>query len=178
MDPIRVLARRIRMIAGRCVINLVDDALKVQGVQVSALDTEVLQAQRFQEYGFSSNPLSGAEGVFLATGGVRGNSIVIATDDGRYRKHDLAPGEVALYTDEGDYIQLARGKKILVDSGAEVDVSAPQVTVTASTEVTFDTPSAHFTGDVTVDGDANIGGIGFLGHVHPDPQGGVTGVPQ
>lgn len=178
MNAVRVLARRIRMLAGRAVVNLVTDTLDVQGVQLGALDTEVLDAQRFQEYGFTSVPLPGAEGVFLAIAGVRGHAIVVATDDGRCRRKNLQPGEVALYTDEGDYIQLARGKKIVVNSGAEVDVTAPAVKVTASSKVTVDTPTAEFTGDLSVDGDATIGGIDFLQHVHPDPQGGATGVPE
>lgn len=50
--------------------------------------------------------------------------------------------------------------------------------VQSSAQVTIDCPSVHFTGDIAVDGDAVIGGISFLGHGHPDPQGGDVGVPQ
>lgn len=50
--------------------------------------------------------------------------------------------------------------------------------VQASAQVVIDCPSVHFTGDIAVDGDAVIGGISFLGHGHPDPQGGDVGAPQ
>lgn len=50
--------------------------------------------------------------------------------------------------------------------------------VQASAQVTIDCPDVKFTGDITVDGDAVIGGISFLGHGHPDPQGDNTGAPQ
>ncbi|MGH8426388.1 MAG: phage baseplate assembly protein V [Gammaproteobacteria bacterium] len=186
MELARVLARRIRMIAGRAVINLANDALKVQSVQISALDTEVLQAQRFQEYGFTSVPLAGAEGIFLAIAGVRGHTIVIASDDGRYRRKNLQPGEVALYTDEGDYIQLARGKKIQVVSGGEVDVTGPNVNVMATSKITCDTPELHCTGKITAadeissDVDCISAGVSGKGHLTTGVQSGgdLSGPPE
>jgi len=72
--------------------------------------------------------------------------------------------------------------------------------VQAATLVTIDCPATHVTGALTVDGlltyhggmagsgggaaaavidgDVVIGGISFLGHGHPDPQGGDVGAPQ
>lgn len=79
--------------------------------------------------------------------------------------------------------------------------------VQASQSVTADTPLFHCTGDATVagsltvdglltykggmagsgggtggdaviEGDVVIGGISYLGHEHPDAQGGTTGAPQ
>lgn len=184
VEAIRPLARRIRLMAGRAVVHLVNDALKVQGMQIGVLADETANVQRFQEYGFTSNPLAGAEAVMLCMAGVRSHGIVIATEDGRYRLKNLAPGEVALYTDEGDTIIFKRGKEIDITSGGkvkvnaqdEVDVAAPNVKITAPTKITADTPELHCTGKITAadiiesEVDVQSNGVSLVNH----PTTGVT----
>lgn len=138
------------MAMARGVVRLVNDALMVQSLQVTVLDGETANVQRFQEYGYSSVPKPGAEAVLAAIAGVRSHLVAIAVDDGRYRLKNLQAGEVALYTDEGDSIVLKRGRIIAVNAGAQLNVSAPQVTVTATTKVTLDTPEVHCTHKLTV----------------------------
>lgn len=175
---IRTLARRVRMISARAVVNLVNDGLKVQGLQIGVLSNETADVQRFQEYGFTSVPKDGAEAIVLAIGGVRSHGVVIATDDGRYRVKNLAPGEVALYTDEGDTIIFKRGKEIDITSGGkvkvnaadEVDVTAPMVKISASSKAYFDTPELHCTGKITADDDVVAAGVSLIHH----PTTGVT----
>jgi phage baseplate assembly protein V len=140
------------MVVARGVVRLVNDALLVQGLQVTVLDGEVAQVQRFQEYGYTSVPLAGAEAVLAAVAGARSHLVAIAVDDGRYRLKNLVDGEVALYTDEGDTIHFQRGRIIAVNAGNAINVSAPQVTVTATTKVTLDTPEVHCTGKITAVG--------------------------
>lgn len=65
-----------------------------------------------QHYGYTSRPLPNAEGIVLANGN---NIIMIATDDRRYRL-EIEEGEVALYTDEGDFVHFKRGNLIHVSS--------------------------------------------------------------
>ncbi|MBA3027435.1 MAG: phage baseplate assembly protein V [Desulfobacteraceae bacterium] len=98
---INTLHRKIKLIAGRAVINLVNDSLKEQTVQLGILEGETRNSERYQHYGFTSHPLSGAESVFISAGGSRNHIIVVADGDRRYRPRNLAPGEVALYTHEG-----------------------------------------------------------------------------
>ena len=173
------LARRIRLIVSRAVVTVVYDGLKMQGLQLTLLAGETAdQVERFQEYGFTSVPKAGAEAIAAAIGGARGHLVAIAVDDRRYRMQDMQPGEVALYTDEGDYIKLSRGRIIQVVAGAEVDVTAPTIKFTASNSMTFDTPQAHFTGAVAPDGDMVAEGTSGHTHTHPDPQGGSTGAPN
>lgn len=150
---LHAMARRIRMLLARSVVTLVNDALMVQGLQVTVLDGEVAQVQRFQEYGFTSVPLAGAEAILAAIAGARSHLVAIAVDDGRYRLKNLQDGEVALYTDEGDVIHFKRGRIMDVIAGNAINVTAPQVTVTATTKVTLDTPEVHCTGKITADGD-------------------------
>lgn len=146
------------MLLARSVVKLVNDALMVQGLQVTVLDGEVAQVQRFQEYGFTSVPLAGAEAIVAAIAGVRSHLVAIAVDDGRYRLKNLVAGEVAIYTDEGDVIRFKRGRNIEVTSGGSVKVTAPDVTVEASTKVTLATPEVHCTHKLTVAEDITSGG--------------------
>lgn len=158
MQVAAALARRIRMLLSRAVVNLVNDALLVQGLQISVLDGEVGDAQRFQNYGFTSNPQPGAEAVVAAIAGVRGHRVVLVVEDGRYRLKNLQPGEVAMYTDEGDSIVFNRGRIIKVTAGNELDVIAPVVKVTATTSVTLDSPTVTCTNNLQVNGKINANG--------------------
>lgn len=141
------LARRIRLTVSRGIILLVNDAMRLQNVQIALLADETRdQVERFQQYGFTSVPLPGAEAVFLSVGGSRDHGIVIAIDDRRYRLKGLQPGEIAIYDDQGQTIHLQRDRKIQV-SGCD------ELTVVAGTKVTLDTPELHCTGNITAAGD-------------------------
>lgn len=131
------LRRSINLMVGRAVVSLVNDALKMQGVQVALLADEVRDnVERFQEYGFTSHPKPGAEAVVVAVGGSRNQLVVIACDDRRYRLAGLAEGEVALYTDEGDKIVLKRGNVIEVTAATKVQLTTPLLEVAGDIEAT------------------------------------------
>lgn len=118
-------SRRIRLMVGRGVVNIVNDALKIQGLQISLLADEVRgNVERFQEYGFTSHPHPGAEVIALSVGGSRDHCVVIKVDDRRYRLKGLAQGEMAIYSDEGDKVHLKRNKEINIHSGGKVMVDA------------------------------------------------------
>ena len=92
----------------------------------------------FQHYGFSSRPLEGAEGIMIKQGN---NIVLLASDDRRYRIQ-LEAGEVALYTDEGDYVHMKRGRVVEISTGT--------LRVKASEKVSFETPLVEAAGDVQV----------------------------
>lgn len=124
------LSRRVRLMVGRAVLTAVNDAGGLQTVQVKLLADEVRDGvERMQQYGFTSVPLPGAEGVMVSVGGSRDHGIVIAMDDRRYRIKGLQPGEVALYTDEDKQDHKHR---IIFGRGGKIDVLGKNVTVTAS----------------------------------------------
>lgn len=130
------IIRRVRLMVARGVVSLVNDALKVQGVQVQLLAGEVRDMERLQNYGFTSHPHTGAEACAAFVGGNRDHGIVLAVDDRRYRLQGLARGEVALYTDEdqsgGHRIHLKRGNEIHLIAGASSIVMKPSgITLTA-----------------------------------------------
>lgn len=107
------IARRVRLMVTRAVVKLVSDSLGIQGVQVSLLADEVRDnVERFQEYGFTSHPVPGAEAIAVCVGGSRDHAVVIAVDDRRYRLKGLAQGEVALYDDLGKKLVFKRNGTI------------------------------------------------------------------
>jgi phage baseplate assembly protein V len=122
------------LMVGRCVLLAVNDAPGVQQLQIRALEGEVLdRVERHQEYGFTSHPQPGAEGVVVAVGGLRSHAIVIAVEDRRYRLTGLKAGEVALHDDQGQAVHLMRdGIELRTTRPDGVRISAPKVRVEAT----------------------------------------------
>jgi phage baseplate assembly protein V len=113
---LRKLRVRLANIVARAVVSLVDDAKKMQALQVTVLDGETRDAvERFQNYGFTSVPLDGAEVILLCAGGRREHAVAIAVDDRRHRLKGLADGEVALYHKDG--------AKVLLKSDGSIEIS-------------------------------------------------------
>lgn len=121
----------------------------------------------FQHYGFTSRPLSSAEGIMM----IDGNRVIqIASDDRRYRLA-IEDGEVALYDDQGQAVHFKRNKTVhlygsdhlVADVGVDVSVTCPSVTVNASSKVTLSTPLVECAQDVTIDGNLSVAGNGQFG---------------
>lgn len=130
------LRTRIANLVSRAVVELIKDSTGLQVMQVSALDGETREAlERFQQYGFTSVPLGGAEAVVLFVGGRRDHGLVLSVDDRRYRKKSLEAGEVAIYTDEGDYLLMSRGRIVEIQAGTKVRINAPIVEITGDLNV-------------------------------------------
>ncbi|EHM03449.1 bacteriophage Mu Gp45 protein [Acetobacteraceae bacterium AT-5844] len=117
-----------------------------------------------QQYGFASRPLPGADAILVFVGGNRSKGIVIATNDRRYQI-ELAPGEVALHTDEGDFVHIRRGGTI---------------GIRAATKVEIDTPLLTTTGRIEAAGDVVGAGISLQNHRHTEVERGgeISGPPQ
>lgn len=122
-QPLRELQRRVMNALARAVIEQVSDGTKMQVVQISLMADEVKGGvERYQEYGFTSVPLTGAEALAAFIGGNRDHGIVICVADRRYRLKGLAAGEVAIYDDQGQKIVLHRdhirvtADKVVVES--------------------------------------------------------------
>ena len=190
------ISRRLRSLAARAVIRLVRDGLKEQGVQLQLLDAELGDAERYQHYGFTSHPHPGAEAIVLSLGGSRDHLVTIADGDRRYRFMNTAPGEVALYTDEGDNIHMQRGRivevntqtmRINADTLCEINTATNQIN--AETACNIDAPLTAATGavqaglDITdrtvLAGGGTINGLRstYNGH-HHNETGTVTAVPN
>ncbi|MFM9902131.1 MAG: phage baseplate assembly protein V [Polaromonas sp.] len=132
------LAARLRGMVSRAVVGLVNDATKLQSVQVTVLADQVADdAEHFQHYGYTSVPHPGAEGVALAVGGSTGHTVVVNVDDRRYRIKGLASGEVALYDDLGHVVHLTRTGIVIRGAGHPVTITGtPLLRVEADIEAT------------------------------------------
>lgn len=161
--------RRVRLMVGRAIVNLVNDATKMQSVQVSLLADEVRpDVERFQNYGFTSHPHPGAEAVALSVAGNRDHVVVVAVDDRRYRLAALQQGEVAIYTDEGDQIVIQRGGTILVKASTKVRIESPMLECTGEIKDRCDSDGK------TMEQMRNT----YNAHMHPEnDSGGPTGAP-
>ena len=113
------VARRVRLLVTRAVVDRVNDSLRCQGLQVSLLSDELRDdVEHFQDYGFTSHPLVGAEGLFLAVGGNRSHGVVLGVTDRRYRPTNMSEGDVCLHTADGERVYLDRAGD-LVNLGAK-----------------------------------------------------------
>lgn len=109
------------------------------GVSMEGLSGEQVTGELMQHYGFVSGPLPGAEYIVIPVGGSTSHSVVIASGDGRYRLA-VKDGEVGLYTDEGDFVHMKRGRVI--------EVETETLVIRASKKVVLDTPLVDATGDI------------------------------
>lgn len=134
------LMGRVRGMISRVVLNLVNDAVKMQALQVTLLNGQVAdEAEHFQNYGYTSVPHPGAEGIGLAVGGSTGHTVVINVDDRRYRLKGLAAGEVALYDDIGHKVHLTRAGIVIDGAGQLVTITnLPKLRVESDIETTGD----------------------------------------
>jgi len=113
------------------------------GVDMQGLAGEKVSGELFQHYGFSSAPLAGAEYLVIPVGGNSKHAVVVASEDVRYRI-TLQDGEVSLYTDEGDYVHMKRGRVI--------EMVTDTLIVKAGVKVRFETPLVEMSGDQHVEG--------------------------
>lgn len=162
-EAVAKLMSRVRLAVGRAILRGVDDTRKLQSLQVELLAGEVRDdVERFQDYGFTSHPHPGAECIAVAVGGSRDHVVVIKADDRRYRVKGLQPGEVAIYTDEGDIVIFKRGGVI---------------EFTASAKVVMNTPLVEISGDLVVAGDVLGKGKSLPHHTHMEQGDGAPVSP-
>lgn len=156
---LRPLRRGLAQLVSRAVVTLVNDATKMQTLQLSLLADEPLDgAEHWQPYGFTTVPHTGSEALVVSVGGHRAHSVVIACGDRRYRISGLKSGEVAIYTDEKDKVHLKRGRVI--------DIETHTLNIKAVQEVNFDTPVINTTGKIVSDGDQIAAGVSQVNHPH------------
>jgi phage baseplate assembly protein V len=122
------LSARISAMIGRAIVRTIDDSAKLQELQLQLGTRElVARGERFQEYGFTSVPLPGAEAVVVFPFGDRGHPLVVAVDDRSRRPLGLAPGEVMLYAEGGARVHLK--------NDGTVEITATEIVYTGATNV-------------------------------------------
>lgn len=175
---IRRLATRLRLVVARAVLGLVNDATKLQALQVTLQEGVVRdKVERFQNYGLTSVPLAGAEGVALSVGASTDHTVVIAVDDRRYRLKGLQAGEVALYDDVGHKVYLTRDGIVIDGAGQLVKMqNLTKLRVEAGIDSTGEIKDLCDSGGKTMSSMRTA----HNGHNHPESNtpGGSTGGPN
>lgn len=173
------MSRRLRLQASRGVIGTLSDAGKLQTAQVALLAGEVRDGvERFQNYGFTSVPLGGAEAVFLSLNGSRDQGVLVVVDDRRYRKRAMQAGESAMHNHLGDYIHIKADGSIEVLASSKVKATAPIVEVIASAKMRFDTPLMEVTGEIKDkcdSGGSTMSAMRTAHNTHKHVENNVTG---
>lgn len=141
-NPLREVSQRVMMMFSRGVLRSVNDSSGRQQVQVELLKDELRDSvEHMQNYGFTSHP-TGGDVAFASVGGNREQGIVLVVDDRRYRI-PLEAGEVAMYDDLGNKIELLRD----------------MLKVTAVTKVMIEAPNIQLVGNLDVQGNITSTGI-------------------
>lgn len=162
-QQIRTLGNRVMMAFARGVLRAVSDSTARQTLQVELLRGELRDGvERMQNYGFTAHPHPGADAAIAFVAGNREQGIALVVDDRRYRLK-LKPGEVAMYDDLGNKIQLLRDR-VQITAAQALEIVAPNVTIAGNVAIT---------GTLTNNG-KDVGST----HTHPGDSGGTTGAPN
>lgn len=186
-------------------LNMTKSANGIQSMQIDGLNGEtIVDAENYQQFGFTSNPPSGTKVIVLPLGGATSHSVIIATENASFRVAGLKGGETAIYDQSGSTIVLKNGKIIEIDCD-EIIIKTKKYTCSADT-ITLDAPMTIITGGLTAGGspkrskaasdytatfnipvifgqittmpDAKIGGRLYSVHAHIDSIGGNTKPPN
>lgn len=171
------LARGLQNLFSRGVVSAVNSALKMQTVQIQLLTGEGKDnVEHFEPYGYTSHPHVGAEQVTGFVEGDRSHGIVLIVADRRYRLVGLAPGEMAIYDDQGQRVHLTRHGIVIMGAGKPVLITdTPKVRMECDLDVTGDIKDRCDSIGRTMVGMRSI----YNGHTHPEnDSGGPTDQPN
>ena len=153
MDSNQVM--QMRGMAVRGVVLAVRDDGQAQTVDVQTHDGFIRSGiEVLQPFGHAAfAPVPGGLVVLLAMGGDEGDMVAMPVANPASRFGGLAPGESVVYGAGGSRVAIRQGGTIEVLAASAVNITAPGVTVTASSGVTI-------VGTVTLRGDLHVtGGI-------------------
>ncbi len=107
---IRPLKNRVYTMVTRIVVDVVKNSEGMQTVKAELLAGEVRDLmEHFQDAGFTSTPIEGAEAVAVFPGGNRDHGIVLAISDRRSRPKNIPEGGAAIYSfDDSEFKQIIK----------------------------------------------------------------------
>jgi phage baseplate assembly protein V len=168
--------RRLRLLADRAIVTMVNDSLRRQNLQLKVLaDEGPDNVERFQNYGHSSVPPVGSEAVVLGLCGARAGLVAIAVEDKSVRPKNLEEGDSCLYHLEGH--------RIILRKNGVLEFTAKTVIINASEKFTIISPDTeiqgplHVAGALSSDTDVTTGTTSLKAHIHNQSGGGQTSTP-
>ena len=171
------LYRRVRMIVAPLKIMATDDTKSVHTAQMRVQGSpEVIDAMPLiQSYGVAVHPPVGTDSIGLFVAGDRSNGMALGTNNQAVRPKNQKPGEVQVYTDEGDNLHFARNKAVTLTAGNSAAINTKAATVKGSSSVTLDTPTTTHTGNVKALGKMDADGGFWKNGVEMGTGGGGGG---
>lgn len=156
-----------------------DDTGEVPTQQIKYLG-KVATTKMIFPYGLHGNVPAGGFGVAWSIQGNPDNRVTMAWTP--LNRPKLEAGEVAFYHPPTEAFMIWRVNGDLDietgnGGGGNVNIMCSEANVVASTSITFDTPAATFTGDLTVDGDSILGPVVTSGGTDIGQGHGHTGSP-
>lgn len=171
----RKVLNKIMNLVSRGYITFSNSASKCQTLQIKMSGGEQKSdVEHIEPYGFTSRPLDGAEAVALFLDGDKSHGVVLVSGDRRYRITSLKKGEVAIYTDEGDYIIFNRNneiniktKRFILNADDAIELNTKNLVVSATSGTQFNTPLLKSSGEIE-DKTSTISNIRIIynGHTH------------
>lgn len=161
------VTRRLRLMVGRCLLVAVNDGLQRQNVQVRLLSGEVAdEIEHYQQAGFTSVPLPGAVGLFLASGGKRSGLAALLLENKEKRLKNLKAGDAAIY-------HIGEGHHLVLQENGVAVLLCKRFEVRAAEQVEVQSPLTTFSGDVRIAktstaSDHLSSGVSGKGHAHTD----------
>jgi phage gp45-like len=120
----------IKTIIRRVIISAVREG-KIKRFDADGLQKgEFTDREFFQQYGLTSFPKAGAEGIVIGIGNV---FYMIASDDRSCRVPLSDEGDVAMYSDINNYILQKASGNTLIKSAAKVTIDSPAIALADGT---------------------------------------------
>lgn len=144
------LARRLGNMLARGSVAAANGAGKMRTLQIRMMSDETKDnVEHFEPYGFTSEPLPGAEHVSAFFDGDRSHGVTLIVADRRYRLVGLVAGEMAIFDDQGQKVHLTRNG-IVIDGANKplVIQNVPTATIKATTKVRMETALLEVTGQI------------------------------
>lgn len=132
------LARRIGNMLARGSVSSVNGARKMRTLQIRLMAGEIKDnIEHFEPYGFTSEPLAGAEHLSAFFDGDRSHGVTLVVADRRYRLTGLESGEVAIFDDQGQKVHLTRDG-IVIQTAKKCRIDAADIELHASKSYSWD----------------------------------------
>ncbi|AOJ16127.1 phage baseplate assembly protein V [Burkholderia vietnamiensis] len=129
----------------RGVVSHVNSASKMQTLQARLMAGAVKDGvEHFEPYGFTSHPVDGAEAIYGSLDGDSSHCVALVVADRRFRPLNLKPGEVAIFTSEGD--------SLIFRNGRIAELTTGTFKVNASEKIEFNSPIVEASEQVVAKG--------------------------
>ncbi len=158
---LRRLTYRLLNSTVRGVLTVLQDSGGLQLIQATLLGDDDISdpVERLQEYGFTGSPPLGSECLLLMVGGTRSHPLCVKVENRAARKAALEtvqaetglafqPGDVMLYTTNGNFVLLRAGSgNLILQSSETIRLQAKGIEIHAAENLRYDClgNGVHFT---------------------------------